>query len=273
MKILVCPPDYYNIEYEINAWMNLKQGAQRDLAAQQWQNLIGTIKQCGAEVVEVAAASGLPDMVFTANAALINDNKVYLSRFKCPERQPEYTHFRTWFEQNTDYTLADEPEDFFDADGNYIGPAFEGAGDALFVGDCLFAGTGFRSDIEIYPIINRTLNIKQHVICELVDPHYYHLDTCFCPINDKQAIWFPDAFSPASQKLMQQHAELFEIPAAEAKHFACNAVVIDKNVITPTECPETKKILNDLGYTVHQCEVTEYIKAGGACKCLTLRLD
>lgn len=273
MKILVCPPQHYGINYEINAWMSVECAADTALAQQQWQALTKTITQCHAELAQVEAVKNLPDMVFTANAALVYKDKAYLARFKCPERQPEHGYFQQWFKTNTDLTIVHEPDNYFAEDGQYVGPSFEGAGDALFIGDCLFAGVGFRSGAEIYPTICAALNISEHIICELVNPYFYHLDTCFCPLNDKQAIWFPDAFSPESQQRMQQHGELFAIPEEEARHFACNAVVLDNDVIIPSGCQQTEEILSGLGFSVHQCDMTEFIKSGGACKCLTLRLD
>jgi len=66
---------------------------------------------------------------------------------------------------------------------------------------------------------------------------------------------------------------VFAVPENEAKHFACNAVVLGKHVIMPANCPETKNHLEHKGFTVFECDMSEFIKAGGACKCLTLLLD
>jgi N-dimethylarginine dimethylaminohydrolase len=107
----------------------------------------------------------------------------------------------------------------------------------------------------------------------LADPYYYHIDTCFCPLNDRQAIWYPEAFSKASQKKMAAAIDLIEVVKPEARRFACNAVVLGKDVIVPTRCPKLTEALEQEGFTVHACEVDEYIKSGGACKCLTMRID
>lgn len=72
---------------------------------------------------------------------------------------------------------------------------------------------------------------------------------------------------------MSKSIELFDVDAEEAKRFACNSVVIHKNIIIPSGCPKLYEKLKKIGMTVHPCEVDEYIKAGGACKCLTMRLD
>lgn len=261
MKILMCRPDYYGIEYEINPWMDINHTVNHQVARAQWEFLYETIKQCGADVELVPAEKGWPDMVFTANAGLYFKDKIILSQFKHKERQGETPYFEKWFIEN-DYSLIND-----EAAGS-----FEGAGDALPANDKLFAGFGFRTDKSFYaktPFLQ-----DQHLVfCELANPYFYHLDTCFCPLTDDLAMWYPNAFSSESQKNMAKAIDLIAINEAEAKRFACNAVVLDKKVIVPTGCPSITVTLKEAGFEVYACEMDEYLKAGGACKCLTLRLD
>lgn len=264
MKLLMCVPDFYDVVYEINPWMKREVGVTQHLAMQQWQQLKQTLSHCGAEIVLVKPQAGWPDMVFTANAGLFINNTIILAHFLYKERQGETPFFKEWF-VNAGYTVvADSTQE-----ANL--PYFEGAGDALLAGDKVFAAYGFRSERRFY---TDTPYFKQNelVLCELVDSYFYHLDTCFCPLNDHQAIWYPDAFSAVSQQHMAQHIELFAIPENEAKCFACNAVVIGKQVVLASECPETTKLLQNLGFSVYGCDTSEYIKAGGSCKCLTLQI-
>ena len=273
MKVLMCEPEYYDVCYEINPWMHVLRGVEVELARRQWQNLRDTIQDCGAEVVTIEQVATLPDMVFTANAGLVRGNQVWLSHFRFPERQKEYGHFRAWFEKAGFEIRGERPEDFSDrVAGRYRGPEFEGAGDALFLGDILFGGYGFRSDAAYYERI-ASAGFEDIVLCRLVDPRFYHLDTCFCPLNARQALWWPQAFSDDSRWRMEQAAELIPVPEAEAQRFACNAVVLGGRVVVPSGCPETRGVLEGLGFAVHECGMSEFIKAGGACKCLTLRLD
>lgn len=270
-QILMCQPQYFFVSYEINPWMNIKRGVNTQLAMQQWQTLYQTIRDCGAQIELVPPVIDLPDLVFTANAAIRVGQQIYLSRFRFPERQRELPEFKNWFTQSG-YQIVTEPPEFFDPYGHYIGPCFEGAGDALFLGDTLFGAYGFRTDKEIYPYLNALFNIDKFVLCELVNPHFYHLDTCFCPLNATQALWLPGAFSENSQREMQQYAELLAIPEQEAQFFACNTVIIQNHAIIPEQCSGAKAILEKTGFTVHSCPMTEFIKSGGACKCLTFAL-
>lgn len=265
MRILMCRPDYFDIEYEINPWMNIRCKTNTKRAVKQWKILHKTIKACGAKIDLVPPARGLPDMAFTANAGLFYKKKVILSHFKVIERQGEVAYYQAWFE-NAGFKVINRPGvDQSDA-------FFEGAGDALLAGKKLFAGWGFRSEKQFYEYAHY-LDHKQIIYCQLVDPYFYHIDTCFCPLTARQAIWYPHAFSKDSQKRMEKEIELIEVVKTEARRFACNSIVIDKQVIIPSGCPHLTQNLEKQGFKVHACPVDEYIKAGGACKCLTMRLD
>jgi len=59
----------------------------------------------------------------------------------------------------------------------------------------------------------------------------------------------------------------------DAVHFACNAVNIGKNVILNYATPELAAWLASRGFEVMQTQMSEFIKAGGSTKCLSLRLN
>jgi len=260
--ILMCRPDFYGIEYEINPWMSTERQADHALAVRQWQDLRRLLVETGAKISEVPPAEGLPDLVFTANAAIVYRNQTVLARFKHAQRQGEEAHFRAWLEA-AGWRVLETPGDF----------SFEGAGDALFCGETLFAGYRIRSDAAGHQQIGQLLDV-QVLPLELVDPYYYHLDTCFCPLAPGEAIYYPGAFDDyGRQVLTDQIAELIPVDAKEARRFACNAVVVGRTVITNTGCPWLHDSLRDRGYNPVETPLGEFVKAGGSAKCLTLRLD
>lgn len=170
---LMCPPTYYGIEYEINPWMSRLHGADPSLAQAQWDTLYRIITDhCGAGVELVEPRPQLPDLVFTANAGLIHDHRVILSRFKFPVRSGEEPVFRQWFEAHG-FRVIQLPGDI----------RFEGAGDALWCGEHLFAGYHFRSEIASHNAVAEVLGHRV-LSLQLTDPRFYHLDTCFCPLSD-----------------------------------------------------------------------------------------
>lgn len=260
---LMCPPDFYGIHYEINPWMNITVKVDHANATQQWKTLCETIQACGADIALMQPAKGWPDLVFTANGGLmLSNHRMVLPHFKYPERQGELRYYRDWFHQAGIHPINEITPDT---------PYFEGAGDALYAGDLLFVGYGFRSDrafFETQPYFNQ----DELVYCELIDPYYYHLDTCFCPLSESLALWYPGAFTVDSQARIRNNIELIEVSEEEAKQFACNAVVIDRHVILPTGTPELCATLKAYHFQPHPIPMQEYIKAGGACKCLTLWL-
>jgi N-dimethylarginine dimethylaminohydrolase len=260
--ILMCPPDYYGIEYEINPWMNRLVGSDPVQARRQWLALRDTLIELGAAVELIAAAPGLPDEVFTANASLVYRNLAIVSRFRYGERQGESPLFEQWF-SDRGFRAENLPEGMY----------FEGAGDALFCGETLYAGYRFRSDARSHHWIGERLGV-QTLPLELVDPRFYHLDTCFCPLSEAEAIYYPGAFDDYGRSVLSSRiSRLIEVSADEAVSFSCNAVVVGRIVILNEGAPKLAKALTEAGYATRPLTLTEFIKAGGSAKCLTLRLD
>ena len=260
--VLMCPPDFFGIEYEINPWMRRSQQSDPTLARQQWQSLHDLIEQCGARISLVDPVRGLPDLVFTANAALIYRRRAIMSHFRHDVRQREVPYFEEAL-RRLGFTTQRVPNDVY----------FEGAGDALFIGDTLIAGYRIRSDAQGHQWIGRQIGCRVLPL-ELVDPYYYHLDTCFCPLSFTEAIYYPEAFDDYGRRALAASVEtLIAVSKEEATHFACNAVVLGRHVITNTGCPKLHEALLQRGYEPHATPLGEFVKSGGSAKCLTLRLD
>ena len=260
--ILQCPPDHYGIEYEINPWMSRSRQADRELAIEQWRGLNAALTSAGARISLLEPQEGLPDLVFTANAALIYGRRAILANFRHEQRQKEQPINAAWFEAH-DFEVEHLPGEML----------HEGAGDALFCGDTLFAGYQIRSDAAGHQKVGELLGCRVIPVA-LVDDYFYHLDTCFCPLAPGLAIYFPDAFDDYGRRAIEEHIdELIEVPEDEARAFACNAVVVGKTVITNTGSPTLHKRLRDRGFEPRETPLSEFVKAGGSAKCLTLRLD
>jgi N-dimethylarginine dimethylaminohydrolase len=260
-RLLLCPPDHYGIEYEINPWMDRARGSDTDLARAQWRGLHEQLGKLGCDIQLATPQPRLPDMVFTANAGLVVGKKFIRSNFRFAERRGEEAHFEKWF-ADQGYEIACLPEGMF----------FEGEGDALFCGETLYCGYRFRSDIRSHQAIGEILKCLV-ISVELVEDRFYHLDTCFCPLPDGGAIWHPGAFDDYGRRVIRDRiAGLIDVAPEEAMHFACNAVVLDREIVMPEGCPKLTATLAERGYRSHPLPMTEFLKAGGACKCLTLLL-
>src|SRR5579883_2538883 len=261
-RILMCPPDHYGIEYEINPWMNRSLGAVRELAFTQWKNLHAALVGLGVTVEALAPQPGLPDLVFTANAGLVVRDTFLSSRFKHDVRARESPIFDAWFAAHG-FQVEHLPSDIY----------HEGAGDALFCGDVLYAGYRIRSDALAHQWVARRFGVRVLPL-ELVNPRFYHLDTCFCPLAPGWAIYYPGAFDEYGRSVLRDRIpNLIEVAAEEAISFSCNAVVVGTTVILNQGAPKLAETLEQAGFAVRPLEFSEFIKSGGSAKCLTLRID
>ncbi|MEO0433029.1 MAG: TIGR00300 family protein [Cyanobacteria bacterium J06656_5] len=265
VRILMCAPQHYDVDYVINPWMegNIHRSS-RDLAQEQWNGLHKILKEHAiAELIE--PQPGWPDMVFTANAGLILGDTVVLSRFFHPERQGEEPHFQQWFEEQG-YTVHTLPQNL----------PFEGAGDALIdrAGGYLWAGYGFRSELDSHPYLAKWLDVEV-LSLRLIDRRFYHLDTCFCPLTNGDLLYHPPAFDTYSNHLIERRIPVekrIAVDDVDAVNFACNAVNVGQAIVMNSASVSLKQTLATRGFTVIETPLTEFLKAGGAAKCLTLRV-
>jgi lysine-ketoglutarate reductase/saccharopine dehydrogenase-like protein (TIGR00300 family) len=261
----MCAPRFYGVEYVINPWMEGNVGrARRAVAAAEWQALERALA-VHAAVDLVDAAPGLPDMPFSANAGLVHEDVFVPSRFRFAERQPEVAHYAEWFRQRR-YRVVELPGQV----------TFEGEGDALFQpGEPLvWGGYGVRTSLQAYRHLAELLDVEV-VPLRLVDERFYHLDTCFCPLEGGRVVYYPNAFDRDSLEAIAARVPLenrLEVDAADALSFACNAVAIDGVFIANAASPTLEARLAAWGYAVVVCPVPEFLLAGGGVKCLTLHL-
>ncbi len=263
---LMCPPDLYEVSYVINPWMtgNVHASSKSEAAAQ-WEQLHAVISRF-ARVELVQPQPGSPDMVFTANAGLVRHGVVALSRFLHPERQGEEPHFGKWF-GDSGLAVREMPRS----------APFEGEGDALFEwdGSRLWAGHGVRTLQSSHQRLMDLWGIEV-ISLRLVNPRFYHLDTCFCPLFGGYVMYFPDAFDVESRaKIEERYPQERRICVddADALRFACNAINIGRVIILNEVSGRLSRLLEELGFCVVQVPVSEFLKAGGAAKCLVLRLS
>lgn len=254
-------PDHFEIAYEINPWMHIENQARPQRALNQWQRLHDRYRRLGVDIELVDQPSGLPDFVFTANGGLVFGKKVVLPSFRPAQRRPETPHFKAWFEDHGYETLA-------------VKNHFEGEGDALFFGDTLCLGYGRRTSIESHAEVRDLLGVKS-LSLELVDPRFYHLDTCFAPLGDV-VVYYPEAFSREGRSAIEKLAppdKRVALSLEEAEGFAANCVLIDGVAVSSCALKSFERKLAGAGLAGDAFELDEFMKAGGGSKCLTLKLD
>ncbi len=257
---LMCPPDYFTVDYAINPWMHPGQPVDTALAQRQWQQLRETYTSLGHAVATIEAEPGLPDMVFAANGATVIGGKVLGSRFRYLQRAAEGPAYLRWFRQNG-YTSVIEPDS-----------VNEGEGDIVFAGRVILAGHGFRSDAAVSSQLTEVFGLPV-IGLTLVDPRFYHLDTALVVLDADTAAYYPAAFDDASQAAIASHfAELIEAKDEDAEVLGLNAISDGRNVVLPAQARGLAAQLAAAGFSPVPVDLSEFLKAGGGPKCCTLEL-
>tara|TARA_B100000131_G_scaffold321231_1_gene371362 strand:+ start:4482 stop:5264 length:783 start_codon:yes stop_codon:yes gene_type:complete len=255
-KVLLCKPSFYDVTYSINPWMK-DDSVNKVLALKQWNQMRTLLGTFDIDIKFIEQIDGLPDMVFTANAGVVYENKVAISNFKHKQRRRESSHYKDWFLKNN-YEVIDVPKKF----------SFEGCGDVVIHNGNLIGGYGFRTDLKALKYVSKKLDLNL-IYLKLLDPNFYHLDTCFSIIGDNLAIYNPKAFSKYTISKLNNF-ELIEVSEEESNNFACNSIVFGNNILMPSENDTIAEALSDRGYQVYQINTSEFMKSGGSLQCMCL---
>lgn len=263
MKLLMCPPQFFRIEYEINPWMKVGNDADSMLVNEQYVLLKKAFKESGIIIEEFVSDQRYPDMVYTANYAVVQDKKVVIANFKYPQRQGESILADSYF-RKLNYEVFHLPEEIL----------FEGEGDFLRSGNRWFLGYGKRSMKEAAPQLEKILE-REVIPLELVDPYFYHLDTCFAPLSADTILINPASFTAEGLSTIEKYfTNIITTEPSDNKVMACNLICVNKSIVTGQGIGDLLKAsLSKAGYTVKEVPMSQYIKGGGSVKCCSLILE
>jgi N-dimethylarginine dimethylaminohydrolase len=275
-RFLMCAPDHFGVAYKINPWMDPNSWGRSDraLAAAsraEWAAFHHALVELGAEISLVPPALGVPDLVFTANAAVVLDGIALLARFRHPQRQREEAHFEAAFRSLQGRGLIDAvrmlPADL----------VLEGAGDCVWdeTRNLFWIGFGPRSDAASQAVVEDVFGVPA-IALELIDPRFYHMDTALCPLPGGEVVFVPGAFTPRGQAVIRDRvaaAQRIEIGAEDACQLAANAVCIGTTLVVSGCSERLRADLGERGYRVVTSPLQSFLRSGGAAFCLTLRLD
>jgi N-dimethylarginine dimethylaminohydrolase len=259
----MCPPDHFTVAYEINPFMHAEVAVDQERAAEEWHGLRRAIEEAGAKVETMDAVPGLPDIVFTANAGLVLEGVAVPSHFLHPERRSEEPWDRAWFSKHG-LEVRDLAGD----------QTFEGAGDAMLAGPdgVLLAGYRWRTSVDSHSALSKVLHRPVRSLA-LADPFFFHLDLALLPLGTDRALAVGPAFDSHAATVMSRTIPLVEeLSLEEGLAFCANSVVVGRSVIMD-QCPaRVGRMLECWGYEPAEAPVSEFRKAGGSCRCLTLAL-
>lgn len=274
-RLLMCAPEHFAVSYAINPWMDPARWA-RDrrahaAAVREWHALNGKLKELGAAVELVPPVPGLPDLVFTANAAVVLDRQVLLARFRHRERRREEPHFERAFRALEARGLVDAVHKLPD---NVV---LEGAGDCVWdaARQLFWVGYGPRSDAAAQHAVSALFGQEVRAL-ELADARFYHMDTALSALPGGEVMYLPEAFTAGSRAAIRARVapeERIELDSADGCKLAANAVCLGDAVVM-SECSERlRATLAERGYRVVTTPLHSFLRSGGSAFCLTLRLD
>jgi N-dimethylarginine dimethylaminohydrolase len=274
-RFLMCRPEHFAVSYAINPWMDpqswARDGRAHAAAAREWDALHRKLIALGGAVEHIPPAPGLPDLVFTANAAVVLDRKVLLARFRHAERRREEPHFETAFRSLQARGLVDAVRTLPET------VVLEGAGDCVWdaTRELFWMGHGPRSDAAARHPVEDMFG-REVLALELADERFYHMDTALSALPGGEVMYLPDAFTATGRALIQDrvapHARI-EIPIEDGCRLAANAVCLGRTLIMSDCGPRLRAELDERGYQVVTTPLPSFLRSGGSAFCLTLRLD
>jgi N-dimethylarginine dimethylaminohydrolase len=262
MHRLMCSPDYFDIEYVINPWMDTANRVDPVLARQQWDNLVLILSELGDSIEFINPDPRCPDMTFSGDGGLVVDRNFIPSNFRVAERKLEVAHYVEWF-SNRDFNVVKYNSDIF----------FEGLGDVVFSGRRAVFGHGVRSDRRSLELLQRFVPDLE-ILCEMkiVDDRFFHLAMALAFLDDDTVLYYPPAFDAESVARLKS-ALPKTIAASEVdacSYFACNNLVIGNKVLIDGASPDLRAALAEHGFEAIICPMSEFKKSGGSLRCLVL---
>ena len=267
--VLLCSPAFFDVVDQKNPYMS-QLAVDQEKAARQWQALRGALEQAGCQIEIVPPVAGLEDMVFAANQVFVGFNEkigkfIVPSRMVHASRQREVPFYVDWFKQRGFKII--------DIDLGNGNDHLEGHGDLLWHpdGSRIYAGYGFRSTeggVAKFSAAMSKLDVRV-VPLHLVDPHCYHLDTCFCPLNNEAVLIYPGAYDSESLPTLRSFwPRVHELTADEAHKFMGNGIVVNGKYLTPRTTPHLEALLSQEDLAVVILDTSEFEKSGGSLFCM-----
>lgn len=258
-ELLMCAPTYFRIDYEINPYMNVAVQPDPSAARHEHSSIVAAHRAAGRRVWHIPAAPECPDMVYTANTAVVRGDHALLGN-PPPLRKAEIPYVREWLVRHG-VQVREAPF------------PFSGQGDALACGDLLLTGYGQRTDRRMLALLADYLGY-QIVPLRTVSPLWYDLDLAVAVLTPQALAFYPAALdTPSRRRLDSLGLELIEVCHSEAAGFALNLISDGTTVTMTAGAPRLAADLQARGLRVVELDTTELRIGGGGIRCTALTLD
>ena len=234
-----------------------------DLAVRQHDMLHAALASRGIACRFIPAATGMPDLCFTRDAAVTTPWRIVGLNPAKPHRRPEVDHVAAVLSR-----LGGRPISRIQS-GHIEGGDICVARPGLLI----LGVSGDRTDQAgagefAAPFLRNGWEV---IHCPL-DPHFLHLDTVFCMLDRQRALACKDVLDDDFlQAVAARGIELIPVSYKEARDLAGNVVSLDgQTILTSAEYPRVAEVLRREGFEAVAVEISQFAACGGGLHCLTL---
>jgi len=260
-ELLMCRPDFFRIAYQINPYMHTSSQPDPEKLAPEYAAIVGAHEALGRKLHFIEPDPAWPDMVYTANTALIRGKKAVLANLP-KERAGEVELAGAWLRAHGFETFT-------------CPVLFSGQGDALPTGTgALIKGRGWRSHPDSDKFVADTLGYEI-IPVQSVSGQWYDIDLSIGIIKPGVIAVCLATLDDESQLLLAARRDLRIIPVSleEAQKAALNLVSDGTTVIITSGVPDMAEALRAEGMIVIERSIEQLWKGGGSIRCTTLALD
>ncbi|MBK7449058.1 MAG: dimethylargininase [Anaerolineales bacterium] len=222
-----------------------------NIAREQHTAYVHTLADLGCQVIELPEEADLPDSVFVEDTAFILPEVAVITRPGADSRKPEIDTIIPALTPHRQLV-------------HVTAPASVDGGDVLVIGKKIFIGLSTRSNMQAVDQLNSLLGKFGYTVQGVEMTDCLHLKTAVTRVDDNTLLinknWVDPAYFPGFN--------LIEVDASEP--FAANCLPVHEKIIYPITFPNTRKRLEEKGYTIAPVDLSELAKAEGAVTCCSL---
>jgi dimethylargininase len=221
-------------------------------ARRQWEAYVEVLRDNEWDVVEVPAAPDCPDSVFVEDAVVMYRNVAVVTRPGAIERQPETAGVEAMVEALGCSINRIRPPGTLDG------------GDVLKVGDTLYVGRGGRTNGEGIRQLRAIVEPLGASVVAVPISKVLHLKSAVTALPDGTIIGYAPLIDDVS--MFPRFVAMPEESGAHVVHLGGDRLLV------ADDCPQSIRLLGDLGYQPVPVDIGEFIKLEGCVTCLSVRL-
>ena len=224
-----------------------------ELALEQHRHYIDALESCNLTVEVMPADEQFPDSLFIEDTALLMSRCAIVTNPGAASRQGEEKQVSARLEQ------------YYDQVETIQAPGTIDGGDIMMVGDHCYIGLSVRTNqigasqmielLQAYGYSGSTISISESL----------HLKSTVSYLENHNLVVIGELCDKT------EFAEFKQLRIEQAEAYAANCVWINNSVLVPVDYPQSTEMIQALGYSVIELDVSEFRKLDGGLSCLSLR--